>query len=106
MKRIRVERAPEESLDWVPPWLGRRMLDLGELDAARIVLTPFSRPALLEGRRPGAGRRDRLPTVPELFKVIDDRSVAWTVSPFLTEGWAQLVFPELEPAEPVEALWQ
>jgi aminopeptidase len=44
--------------------------------------------------------------VPELFKVVDDRSVAWTVSPFVTEAWARLVFPELEPAAAVEALWR
>ena len=44
--------------------------------------------------------------MPELFKVVDDRSVAWTVSPFVTEGWARLVFPELEPPEAVEALWR
>ncbi len=31
----RIETAAEDSLEWVPPWLGRRMLDLGELDAAR-----------------------------------------------------------------------
>ena len=35
LKRIRAERAPDDSLEWVPPWLGQRMLGLGELDAAR-----------------------------------------------------------------------
>jgi len=105
VKRIRIETAAEASLEWVPPWLGRRMLDLGELDAARIVLTPIVPPGLMNGTDPARAGRDRLPTVPELFKVIDDRSVAWTVSPFPTEAWAQLVFPELEPAAAVEALW-
>ena len=105
VKRIRIESAPEDSLDWVPPWLGRRMLELGELEAARIVLTPFVPPGLLDGLDPGRAGRDRLPTVRELFKVVDDRSVAWTVSPFPTEAWAQVVFPELEPDAAVEALW-
>jgi aminopeptidase len=105
VKRIRIESAPDDSLEWVPPWLGRRMLDLGDLDAARVVLSPFIPPGLLEGLDPERAGRDRLPTVPELFKVIDDRSVAWTVSPFVTEAWAQLVFPELAPDDAVEALW-
>ncbi len=105
VKRIRVESAPEDSLEWVPPWLGRRMLDLGELEAARIVLTPFVPPGLLNGLDPGRSGRDQLPTVRELFKVLDDRSVAWTVSPYPTEAWARVVFPELEPAAAVEALW-
>jgi aminopeptidase len=82
------------------------MLDLGDLEAARVVLSPFVPPGMLEGLDPERVGRDRLPTVPELFKVVDDRSVAWTISPFVTEGWAQLVFPELGPAAAVEALWQ
>jgi aminopeptidase len=106
VKKIRIESAPEESLEWVPPWLGRRMLDLGELDAARIVLTPFIPPGMLEGTDAERAGRDRLPTVRELFKVIDDRSVAWTVSPFPTERWARLVFPELEPEDALDALWR
>jgi aminopeptidase len=106
VKRIRIESAPDDSLEWVPPWLGSRMLDLGELEAARIVLSPFVAPGLLEGVDPARAGRDRLPTVRELFKVVDDRSVAWTVSPFPTEAWAQMVFPELEPAAALDALWQ
>jgi aminopeptidase len=106
VKRIRIESAPESSLEWVPPWLGRRLLDLGELGAARIVLTPFVPPGTLEGLDPGRAGRDRLPTVRELFKVLADRSVAWTVSPFPTEAWARVVFPELEPAAALDALWK
>jgi aminopeptidase len=71
-----------------------------------VVLSPFIPPGMLEGLDPERAGRDRLPTLPELFKVIDDRSVAWTVSPFATEAWARLVFPELEPVEAVEALWR
>jgi aminopeptidase len=106
VKRIRIESAPDDSLEWVPPWLGRRMLDLGDLEAARVVLNPFVPPGMLDGLDPARVGRDRLPTVKELFTVVDDRSVAWTVSPFVTESWARLVFPELEPAEAVEALWR
>jgi aminopeptidase len=106
VKRIRIESAPDDSLEWVPPWLGRRMLDLGDLEAARIVLTPFIAPGLLEGLDPARAGRDRLPTIPELFKVVDDRSVAWTVSPYPSEAWARRVFPELEPGDAVDALWR
>src|SRR5947208_12896898 len=38
--------------------------------------------------------------------VVADGFVAWNVSPFVTEGWARLVFPELEPVAAVEALWR
>src|SRR5260221_726095 len=33
VKRIRAQYASEGSLDWVPPWAGRRMLALGDLDS-------------------------------------------------------------------------
>jgi aminopeptidase len=105
VKRIRAELAPEQTLDWVPPWLGRRVLDLGELDAARIVLTPGVPPGLLEGIDPVRAGKDRLPTVPEILHVIADRSIAWTISPFPTQRWAQIVYPELDAATALERLW-
>ena len=71
----------EETLAWVPPWLGRRMEMLGELDAARCVLVPLVPPGLLDGVDPARAGLDRLPTVEETFKTIDDRSIAWTLSP-------------------------
>jgi aminopeptidase len=106
VKRIRAERAREETLGWVPPWLGRRILDLGELDAARCVLVPLVPPGLLDGVDPARAGRDRLPTVRETFEVIDERSVAWTLSPYPTRGWAQVVYPELGADEALERLWR
>jgi aminopeptidase len=106
VKRIRAETAAEDSLAWVPPWLGSRILELGELDAARVVLTPIVPPGLLDGIDPARAGRDLLPRVREVFKVVDDRSVAWTISPYPTEAWAQVVFPELAPAAAIAALWR
>ena len=105
-KRIRIESAPDQTLEWRPPWIGRRLLDLGDLGAARIVLTPVVAPRFLAGTDPARAGRERLPSVPEVFHLISDRSVAWTVSPFPSEAWARVVFPELDPAQAVDALWQ
>jgi aminopeptidase len=106
VKLIRVELAAEETLGWVPPWLGRRVLDLGELDAARIVLTPGVPPGLLDGIDPSRAGRDRLPTLPEIFRVIAERSVAWTISPYPTVRWARVVYPGLDDETALERLWQ
>ena len=106
VKRIRAEHAAEQTLDWIPPWAGNRMLALGDLDAARVVLVPLVPPGLLDGVDAERAGRDRLPTVPETFKVIDDRSVAWTLSPYPTLGWAQIVYPDLDGADALERLWQ
>src|SRR3954465_14790573 len=106
VKRIRAEYAPEQSLDWVPPWPGRRMLALGDLDAARVVLVPLVPPGLLDGVDASRAGRDRLPTIPETFEVIEERSVAWTLSPCPTVAWAEIVYPDLPPTEALERLWQ
>jgi aminopeptidase len=106
VKRLRVELAADDTLSWVPPWLGRRILDLGELDAARIRLSPIVPPGLLAGLDPRRAARDQLPAVREVLKTVEDRSIAWTISPFATEAWAKVVFPELEPAAAVDALWR
>jgi aminopeptidase len=106
VKRIRAETAREETLGWAPPWIGRRLLDLGDLDAARVVLSPIIPPGLMQGVDPARAGKDRLPTVPELFKVIDELSVAWTISPYPVEGWARAVYPDVDAGEAVELLWQ
>src|SRR3954466_1630861 len=47
VKRARLERAAEDTLDYVPPWLGERITELGELRAARVGLTGPAHPGLL-----------------------------------------------------------
>ena len=105
LKRIRGELASAASLDWVPPWLGQRIVALGELDAARVVLVPLVPPGLLDGVDPARAGRDRLPALQETFKTIDDRSIAWTLSPFPTRAWAEVVYPDVPPDEALELLW-
>jgi len=106
VKRIRAERARDGTLDWVPPWLGARIVALGELDAARCVLVPMVPPGLLDGVDPARAGQDRLPTLEETFKTIDDRSIAWTLSPYPTLRWARVVYPDLDADEALDRLWQ
>jgi len=106
VKRIRAEGARDGTLDWVPPWLGERIVALGELDAARCVLVPMVPPGLLDGVDPARAGQDRLPTLEETFKTIDDRSIAWTLSPYPTLRWARVVYPGLDPDEALDRLWQ
>jgi aminopeptidase len=106
VKRIRAETAREETLDWVPPWLGKRMELLGELDAARCVLVPLVSPGLLDGVDPARAGLDRLPTIKETFKTIDERSIAWTLSPYPTHAWARMVYPDRSDDEALELLWR
>ena len=99
VKRLRIEHAAEDTLDFVPPWYGRRLLALGEHGAALITLAPVTPPGALAGVDPARAGKDGLPFLKETFTVINDRSVSWTVVPSPTEGWARAMYPDAEPGE-------
>ena len=106
VKRSRILHAPEETLDYVPPWYGERTLALGELRGARIGLTGPAAPGLLndlDSRRAG---RDQLPFLKESSVVVNARTTNWTAVPCPTAPWAQLVFPGLEPGAALRRLWE
>src|ERR687886_385922 len=94
VKRARIEFAPDDTLDYVPPWYGQRLLALGEARAARIGLSGPTAPGLLDGLDPVRAGRDRLPAVKESGKVVNDRTTNWSIIPCPTRSWAKLVFPD------------
>jgi aminopeptidase len=96
VKRARIEHAAEDTLDYVPPWIGGRVLALGEHHAARVALSGPVAPGLLEDLDPVRAGRDRLPSVKEAGKVVNDRTTNWTIVPCTTTEWAQLVHPGLD----------
>jgi aminopeptidase len=97
VKRARVERAPEETLDFVPEWYGKRMLALGDEHAARIIFVPRVSPGILNGVDPKRAGRDQLPDLRERLVVINKRLVNWSILPYPTPSWAELVHPDLDP---------
>ena len=56
VKRARIAHAAEDTLDYVPPWFGERILALGELHAARDRALRPRRAGAARGPRPGARR--------------------------------------------------
>jgi aminopeptidase len=105
VKRSRILYAAEETLDYVPPWYGERVLALGELRAARIGLTGPAAPGLLNDLDPQRAGRDQLPFLRESSVVVNARTTNWTAVPCPTAPWAALVYPELAPAAALERLW-
>src|SRR4051794_34886733 len=93
VKRARIQYAAEDTLDYVPPWLGERILALGDHHAARVALSGPVAPGLLEDLDPVRAGRDRLPSVKEAGKVVNDRTTNWTIVPCTTTEWARLVHP-------------
>src|SRR3954469_13751612 len=104
VKRARIAHAREETLEFVPPWYGERLLALGEHRAARIALSGPSAPGLLEDLDPVRAGRDRLPSVKEAGKVVNERTTNWAIVPCPTPAWAKLVHPDLPDDEALARL--
>src|SRR3954471_1914373 len=105
VKRSRVQHGSDEDLEYVPPWLGERILALGEAHAARIGLTGPVEPTLFDGLDPGRLAREPLPRLPEAVKVVNDMTTNWTLVPCPTPEWAALVHPEAGDAA-LDRLWE
>jgi aminopeptidase len=106
LKRARALHADPETLDYVPPWYGQRMLALGELRCANVALTGTVAPHLMDGVDPELLGQDILPRVRESIEVLNNRTTNWTAVPSPTQGWAELVHPELDPPEALARLWE
>ncbi len=106
VRRARIEFGSDEALETVPPWLGERILRLGDARAARIALTGPVEPGLLEDLDPARVGRDKSQALREAGKVVNERTTNWTIGPCPTLGWATLVHPELEPEAALAKLWE
>jgi aminopeptidase len=104
IKRARLLHAADDTLEFVPPWYGERMLALGDARAAAVSLSGPSAPGLLDDVDPVRAGRDRLPTLKESGKVVNQRSLNWTIVPCVTPAWARLVHPDLDPDTAVARL--
>lgn len=96
VKHARLLYAREEDLAYVPPWLGQRILALGEHHAARVALTGPIAPGLMDDVDPARAGKDPLPYLPEASKVVNDRTTNWTAVPCPSLPWARLVHPDLD----------
>jgi len=50
--------------------------------------------------------RDSLPYLPETGKIVNLRTTNWCVAPAPTRGWAEIVYPDAEPDEAYDRLWE
>ena len=106
VKRERIALAPEDSLDFVPPWQMQRLEWLSDEGAARISLNGPSAPEALDGLDPARAGRDLMPYLPNSGEVLNRRTTNWCIVPCPTVGWAKAVYPELEPDAALERLWE
>lgn len=106
LKRERVALAPEDTLEFVPPWLTQRLYWLSDEHAARVTLSGPHAPRALEGLDPARAGRDLLPYLPETGEVVNRMTTTWCIVPAPTPPWAERVYPELGPDEAYTRLWE
>ncbi|MCW3012554.1 MAG: aminopeptidase [Solirubrobacterales bacterium] len=99
VKRARLEYAAEDTLDWVPEWMGAKLMALSDARAARIALSGPVAPHLLDGIDPARSGKDQLPALKETGPVVNARTTNWTILPCPTRPWAEEVHPDLSPDE-------
>jgi aminopeptidase len=105
VKRVRLEHAREETLDFVPPWYTGRLAELGRHHSARITLAPVVPPGALDGVSPARAGQDALPFLPNVFEVVNARTTNWHIAPWPSLDWARVVYPGLDDEAAVAALW-
>jgi aminopeptidase len=102
LRRARIQHAPEDSLDWSPPWTLALVDHMIETRGATIAITGESEPELLADvdQRRAQRTRPRLATE-RLLDAENRRLIQWSIVGYPNEGWATAVFGEPD----VERLW-
>ena len=102
-RRAMIESAPDDVLEWSPPWQVERIKAMGAEQAALLATTGDPDPELLadlDGERVGRARPREIAEI--AMQQLRDGSVNWSGLAYPTEGWARQVFGEPD----VERLWE
>ncbi|HLM34282.1 MAG TPA: aminopeptidase [Gaiellaceae bacterium] len=102
-RRAMIESAPDDVLDWSPPWTLERYRAMKDERAAVLATTGDPEPELLQdldGDRVGRARpKEAIEIQMQAFR---EGANNWSGLAYPTEGWAQQVFGEPD----VERLWE
>jgi aminopeptidase len=102
LRRARIEFAPEDTLEWSPPWQIALVDHLGESNGAFIAITGDPEPELLADLDGARIARTRPRELAERMLEVTNGLAQWTIIGYPNEGWARTVFGEPD----VERLWQ
>jgi len=103
VRRALIEHASDDMLSWTPPWLLKRLKDVGDERAAIVALVGDAEPTLLSDL-PGdrVGRARPLELLEENTRQVNERLTNWVVAGVPNPGWATLMFGEPD----VDRLWE
>jgi aminopeptidase len=102
VRRARIEHAPEDTLDWTPPWMLGLIDHLRDERGALIAIAGDPEPELLSDLDGALIAKTRMRALTERYlDAINRRLINWTIVAYPNEGWAKTVFGEPD----VERLW-
>jgi aminopeptidase len=104
VRKAFIEGAPEELLEWSPPWKVTRQQYLGDERGAEVSISGDPEPNLLadvDGDRVGRAMPRELMELSGRM-MLDEQLINWTSVSFPNAGWAQTIFGEPD----VERLWE
>jgi aminopeptidase len=102
VRRAHIERASDQMLGWSPPWLVKRLDDLGADGGALLAITGNPEPEIFADLDGGRVARARMRELSEASLRLTDGLSNWSIVAYPTPGWAERVFGEPD----VERLWQ
>jgi aminopeptidase len=102
LRHARIEFAPDDTLDWSPPWQIALVDHLAEHHGGIISITGDPEPELMADLDGGRVARTRARELAAWVLAVTSGAVPWTIVGYPNEGWARTVFGEPD----VERLWQ
>jgi aminopeptidase len=102
VRRAHIQHAPANELGWSPPWLVKRLDDLGAERGALLSISGNPEPEIFADLDGGRVAKARMRELNEAGHRLTDGLCNWSIIALPNEGWAQLVFGEPD----VEGLWE
>ena len=103
VRKALIEHAPEESLEWTPPWYLTRLDDLAERRGAVLVLAGDPHPELFTDVDQSRVAKARMLEFRRRYlELVAGRQLSWCIIGAPNPGWAEAVFGEPD----LERLWE
>jgi len=106
--KLHYSLAPDAAFEQYPAWRAQAMTDLAEAGDAYLLIHSED-PELLKGVDPGRiANYSRISSaaLSTFRSYMSSKRMTWSIVAVPSEGWARLVYPQLESNEAVETLWE
>lgn len=106
--QIKYQLAPDEAFEEYPTWRAQAVQQFAENGGAFLFIESGN-PELLKGvdpKRISANAKAAGTALAKWREYMSANKMTWSIIGAPSEGWAKLVFPDLDPNAAIEALWE